>query len=420
MKPILITLPYIIPGEARLISTLSRYDGGYIHLRKPDETRERIEQWLKELTDCGADLDRLTLHHYPELAVKYSLGGAHISYKTFVGMMDMFPPTPRMSVSCHSWDEVDQVIEDVDYVFISPVFDSVSKPGYRSNIELAAAYEKLKETDASKVVALGGINCGSIGATRDAGFGGAAMLGAAWKFEGSDLLDNEATINHYAEACKIWKLAACSLQFISHGDMDKAWEYLEGGGRWIQLRMKDADHDEITARGKKMAELCRRYDAVFIVNDDPGVAALTGADGVHLGKNDMAPDKAREMLGNGMIIGATANTIEDILVLNSIPVDYIGLGPFRFTPTKKNLSPILGFEGYRNIVSEMRRRNINIPVVAIGGIVSEDIDSVMDTGVTGVAVSAGIADVPDVQAESRIFIEKIRKTKINGNIKNRC
>ena len=110
----------------------------------------------------------------------------------------------------------------------------------------------------------------------------------------------------------------------------------------------------------------------FILNDRVELAALIGADGVHLGKNDMSPMEARSILGPQAIIGGTANTFDDILRLIDESVDYIGLGPFRFTSTKKNLSPVLGIEGYAHIFQLCKEHNINIPIVAIGGLDKSD------------------------------------------------
>jgi thiamine-phosphate pyrophosphorylase len=114
------------------------------------------------------------------------------------------------------------------------------------------------------------------------------------------------------------------------------------------------------------------------------------ATGVHLGKTDMPPAEARRILGDGFIIGGTANTFEDIRRLTDEGVDYIGLGPFRFTATKKNLSPILGLEGYKDILSRCRAAGIALPVLAIGGITVDDIPALMQTGVSGIAVSSAI------------------------------
>ena len=117
---------------------------------------------------------------------------------------------------------------------------------------------------------------------------------------------------------------------------------------------------------------------------------------MHLGKHDMPVAEARRLLGNGFIIGGTANTFDDVKMHYEAGADYIGCGPFRFTTTKKNLSPILGLEGYRRIVSQMKEAGINLPIVAIGGITREDIPAILQTGVTGVALSGTIlrADNP--------------------------
>ena len=133
------------------------------------------------------------------------------------------------------------------------------------------------------------------------------------------------------------------------------------------------------------------------------------ADGVHLGKKDMPVAEARKMLGKDFIIGGTANTFEDVKMHYEAGADYIGCGPFRFTTTKKNLSPILGLEGYRSIVSQMKEAGIHLPIVAIGGITFEDIPSIMATGVTGIALSGTIlrADNPIEETRRIINIEKI-------------
>lgn len=141
------------------------------------------------------------------------------------------------------------------------------------------------------------------------------------------------------------------------------------------------------------------------------VAVEVGAKGVHLGKNDMAPAQARNMMGRGFVIGGTANTFEDIVRLNDQRVDYIGLGPFRFTETKKNLSPILGLEGYERIIAQCREAGIDLPVVAIGGITADDIPAILNTGVSAIALSSTILGAADPVAETRKIIEIINNCK---------
>lgn len=199
------------------------------------------------------------------------------------------------------------------------------------------------------------------------------------------------------------------IQFITHSNerydhVEDAKLALQGGCRWIQLRMKDAMEIDFLRAAKKIRRLCDEYHATFILDDHVEWVGLTGADGVHLGKNDMPVDEARKMLGRNKIIGGTANTFEDVERLSRQGADYIGCGPFRFTTTKKNLSPVLGLEGYRDITAQMKAHDIQLPIVAIGGILHQDIPAIMQTGVTGIAVSGAILNAENPVEEMRLFI----------------
>lgn len=196
------------------------------------------------------------------------------------------------------------------------------------------------------------------------------------------------------------------LQFITHftekySYYDSARMALEGGCRWIQLRMKDTSPEEVEQEALRVQALCRTYHATFIIDDHVELVKKIHADGVHLGKHDMPVAEARRLLGNGFIIGGTANTFDDVKMHYEAGADYIGCGPFRFTTTKKNLSPILGLEGYRRIVSQMKEAGINLPIVAIGGITREDIPAILQTGVTGVALSGTILRADNPAEETR-------------------
>ena len=209
------------------------------------------------------------------------------------------------------------------------------------------------------------------------------------------------------------KTLKSKLQFITHftdrySYLDSAMMALEGGCRWIQLRMKDADEDEIERTARLILPECRRRGAVFIIDDHVELVKRVGADGVHLGKNDMPVDEARRILGDEFIIGGTANTFEDIQRLAAQGADYIGCGPFRFTTTKKNLAPMLGIEGYENIVSLMKTHGINLPIVAIGGITYDDIPQVMATGVTGIALSGSVLRADNPVEEMKRMVNQLR------------
>lgn len=200
------------------------------------------------------------------------------------------------------------------------------------------------------------------------------------------------------------------IQFITHqnaryGYVEGARLALEGGCRWIQLRMKDATDDEVRPVAHELRKLCSDYNAKFILDDRVNLVKEVSADGVHLGKNDMPVDEARQVLGPDYIIGGTANTFEDIERLYQQGANYIGCGPFRFTTTKKNLSAILGIDGYRNIVKRMHDAGINLPMVAIGGILYEDIPEIMQTGVTGIAVSGAVLNADNPVEEMKRMVK---------------
>ena len=205
------------------------------------------------------------------------------------------------------------------------------------------------------------------------------------------------------------------LQFITHytekySYVDSARIALEGGCRWIQLRMKDADASTLEETALIVQKMCKDYGATFIIDDHVSLVKKIKADGVHLGKNDMPIAEARRLLGDSFIIGGTVNSLDDVrATLQSATPDYFGCGPFRFTSTKKNLAPILGHEGYRNIIREMKEGGIRIPLVAIGGIRKEDIPELMADGVHGIALSSSILRAENPVKEMKGIIETLNQ-----------
>ncbi len=207
------------------------------------------------------------------------------------------------------------------------------------------------------------------------------------------------------------------IQFITHENnrfsyADGAEMALKGGCRWIQLRMKEASDADFIAVAEKIAPMCREYGATFILDDRVHLVKQCKADGVHLGRNDMPITDARAILGSDAIIGGTANTIDDIERLWSDGANYIGCGPFRFTTTKKNLSQILGLDGYQSITNEMKQRGILLPIVAIGGITAADIKPLIATGIDGIAVSGAILNATNPSDEMAEFIKLLHAKEL--------
>ena len=216
------------------------------------------------------------------------------------------------------------------------------------------------------------------------------------------------------------------LQFITHytekySYTDSVKIALEGGCRWIQLRMKEVSETILEQHALIIQEMCKEYGATFIIDDNVHLVKKINADGVHLGKNDMPTTEARRILGDDFIIGGTVNTFEDILkITNSLSstansqrpmVNYFGCGPFRFTHTKQKLSPILGIEGYKEIVKKKLEQNIDIPIVAIGGITNADIPHILETGIDGIALSSSILKAENPIEEMKNIVSTIKNLK---------
>ena len=187
----------------------------------------------------------------------------------------------------------------------------------------------------------------------------------------------------------------------------------KGGVNWVQLRLKNVTYEQYKQEALKVKEVCKRYNAALIINDNVQLAADIGADGVHIGSTDMTPTAARVFLGENFIIGCTANTLDDVLSLSALPINYIGLGPFRYTTTKQNLSPVLGWEGYDSIVKQLTNTQTkHPPIVGIGGIIIHDVPSLMGTGIHGIAVSGAISNASDVSGKAADFINIIENKNV--------
>ena len=208
------------------------------------------------------------------------------------------------------------------------------------------------------------------------------------------------------------------LMFITHETAqhsipEQVEAVLDGGCGWIQLRMKNGLRDEVA---QQVVHLCQQapHPVDLCIDDQVDFALHHGATAVHVGKLDMpVPEvwdhvEAQLSADRCFYVGATANTFEDIRRAVEAKASYIGLGPYRFTETKKNLSPILGLEGYRRIVGQCREAGWNIPIFAIGGIEQQDVKQLMQTGIDGIAVSGAILGAVSLSDATRRLIETIQ------------
>lgn len=197
-----------------------------------------------------------------------------------------------------------------------------------------------------------------------------------------------------------------TLQYITTSP-EGAERACRGGVRWVQLRVKNQPYAIWKQLALETQAVARRYGATLLINDNPRLAQDIGADGVHLGQADMPPAEARAMLGATFIIGGTANTFADVQRHAAAGVDYVGLGPFRFTSTKEKLSPILGLAGYADILRQCRAAGLAVPIVGIGGVTLADVPGLLETGLHGVAVSGAIGAAAEPSAAAAQFVERL-------------
>jgi thiamine-phosphate pyrophosphorylase len=170
---------------------------------------------------------------------------------------------------------------------------------------------------------------------------------------------------------------------------------IAGGVGIVQLRAKTLDEVELAAIARRVSELCRRLGALFIVNDRPTVALEAGADGVHVGQEDMPAEEVRDLVGPDMLIGLSTHAPIEIDVAATAPVDYIGVGPIHATPTKPG-RPAVGLELVRYAVA-----HATVPFFAIGGLDAGNIGEVVSAGASRVCVLRAVANAEDPERAAR-------------------
>ena len=186
---------------------------------------------------------------------------------------------------------------------------------------------------------------------------------------------------------------------LSH--QDQAERLCEAGARWIQLRHKGATLESWTSLAREVVAVCRAHGAVCIINDSVDVALASRADGVHLGSHDEDWATARRRLGRSLLLGGTVNNADDAArAIAAGCLDYVGIGPWRFTSTKKDLSPVLGEPGVRLLVAMLD----GLPTWVIGGIAPTDLPAVRATGAAGVAVASGLFRAGRLEANYKTYV----------------
>ncbi len=182
-------------------------------------------------------------------------------------------------------------------------------------------------------------------------------------------------------------LQCITLDGISLSHVEQVQQLCDAGAKWIQLRMKSGTAEEMEEIVGEAIEICDENDALLIINDHFDLAMKMGAGGVHLGKEDTNWKAARNLAGPDFVIGGTVNSLSDAReALASRSLDYVGVGPYKFTDTKKNLSAVLDEKGMRELLDFLG----DLPKVVIGGVLPEDLPKIAELDADGAAISSGL------------------------------
>lgn len=176
---------------------------------------------------------------------------------------------------------------------------------------------------------------------------------------------------------------------------------LRGGATFVQLREKNMEPDALLREAVEIGRLCRAYGVPFVINDDVELAVRCGADGVHVGQEDMAAEEARRLLGPDKIVGVTCKNVEEARIAQAQGADYIGSGAM-FPSTAKPGAQGISFEMLQKICAA-----VEIPVVAIGGISQSNVLKLQGTGIAGIAVVSAIYAQPDIEGATRQLYQTV-------------
>jgi len=203
---------------------------------------------------------------------------------------------------------------------------------------------------------------------------------------------------------KLYAITDRRLSGLSHAE--QVARLCEGGARAVQLREKQLSAREFYAEVLEALRVARSFGAKLIINDRADVALAVGADGVHVGQDDVPPLAARALLGEGRIVGFSTHSVEQASAAARLPLDYLAIGPVFDTSSKANPDPVVGLEGVRRVRAAVG----TLPLVAIGGITAERAPSVLKAGADSVAVIGALLDTPDpaeITRRTRDFLARL-------------
>lgn len=366
-----------------------------IILREKDLTEDEYFELAKKVLYLLKDSNtELYIHKYPETARKLKIRKLHLPYSDFSEFCNNDGYFEVIGTSVHSAEQARTAERlGADYITAGHIFKTDCKKGLEPRgVDFL---NTICDSVNIPVYAIGGIDDNSpveLFSVDKRNFCGCCVMSAFMKADNpKGLVDTIKEKRMKYDRNKYLLYAVTDRSRLDGENLESAVEKaLKGGVTMVQLREKELDFEDFCIEAEKIHLICKKYNVPLIINDNAEVAKAVNAEGVHLGQNDTEIAKARELLGEGKIIGATARTVEQALRAEAQGADYIGSGAIFGTNTKKDAVK-MSFETLKSICSAVK-----IPVTAIGGITKDNILKLKGLGASGVAVVSGIFAEEDI------------------------
>ncbi|MGN0490712.1 thiamine phosphate synthase [Ruminococcus sp.] len=391
------------------IEKISKSEVEAIILREKDLSEEEyfiLAKSVKEI--CDKYGKKLIIHSFIEVAKKLGIKNIQLPFSKFIKVGNLHDDFDCIGTSVHTVE--DAVLAEksgADYIIAGHIFATDCKKGLapRGTQFLREVCNSVK----IPVYAIGGIDDNSVSdlcALNCKNFAGVCVMSALMKSDNPQVLVQKIKGNYSmkTDRNKYLLYAVTDRHWLNGRTLEEDVELaLKGGVTLVQLREKNLDFDVFCKEAEKIHSLCQKYNVPLIINDNVEVATAVKAEGVHLGQGDMSVAKAREILGNSKIIGATARTKEQAVKAEKDGADYVGSGAVFGTSTKSDAVK-MSFETLTEICN-----SVKIPVTAIGGITKDNISELKGTDISGVAVVSGIFAEKDIYNSALELKKKIEE-----------
>lgn len=392
------------------IELIAKSEVEAIILREKDLSEDEYFLLAKKVKEiCDKYNKKLIIHSFIDVAKKLGIKNIQLPFSKFISLNNLHDDFDCIGTSVHSIE--DAVLAEKSgayYIIAGHIFATDCKKGLAPRgVEFL---EDVCKAVIIPVFAIGGIDDNSVSelcSVNYKNFEGVCIMSALMKSDNPQELVQKIKDSYSmkTDRSKYLLYAVTDRHWLNGRTLEEDVELaLKGGVTLVQLREKNLDFDSFCKEAEKIHLLCRKYNVPLIINDNVEVAKAVNAEGVHLGQGDMSVENAREILGNGKIIGVTARTKEQAVKAEKDGADYVGSGAVFGTITKSDAVK-MSFETLTEICN-----SIKIPVTAIGGITKENVSELKGTGISGVAVVSGIfaeKDIYNSALELRNIIEEV-------------